>query len=66
MASKQPVKHEFTEHCEACGRQTRHTVSVRLVTESTKSDNAEFSREPYRITECSVCGETKNQRMNNA
>ncbi|RBI60141.1 hypothetical protein DMJ13_20540 [halophilic archaeon] len=53
------------EHCRICADQTPHEVSLEIRTESNKSDNAEFSREPYRITHCLICGEITSQRMNN-
>lgn len=56
----------MTEECPECARETPHEVSIQLLTESRKEENAEFSREPYRITECLVCGESNSQRMNNA
>ncbi|WP_435346181.1 hypothetical protein [Haloarchaeobius sp. HRN-SO-5] len=55
-----------TERCDYCATETVHHVSVQLVTESSKRENAEFSREPYRVTECQQCGERASQRMNNA
>ncbi|WP_440988837.1 DUF7835 family putative zinc beta-ribbon protein [Haloarchaeobius baliensis] len=55
-----------TEHCDSCGTDTIHQVSVQLVTESTKKENSQFSREPYRVTECQQCGTRESQRMNNA
>lgn len=54
------------ECCESCGRKTRHQVSVEIKTESRKEKNAEFSREPYRVSECQACGSRTSQRMNNA
>ncbi|MFB6129368.1 MAG: hypothetical protein ABEJ28_00925 [Salinigranum sp.] len=66
MATTKPTQETFEEVCESCGRATPHYVSLRLVTESKKQQNAEFSREPYRVTECTVCGEERQQRMNNA
>ncbi|RBI58613.1 hypothetical protein DMJ13_26145 [halophilic archaeon] len=53
------------EWCESCAVQTPHDVSIELRTESEKDNNAKFSREPYRITQCQMCGETTSQRMNN-
>ncbi|WP_435333650.1 hypothetical protein [Haloarchaeobius sp. TZWWS8] len=55
-----------TERCDSCGTDTLHRVSVQLVTESTKAENAQFSREPYRVTECQTCGGRTSTRMNNA
>jgi len=57
---------DMAETCPDCGRDTPHAVSVQIQTESTKTENAEFSREPYRVSECQVCGATTNTRMNNA
>ncbi|QSG08956.1 DUF7835 family putative zinc beta-ribbon protein [Halapricum desulfuricans] len=66
MATNAGAPTERSEFCEHCGRETIHSVSLQLVTESDRSDNAEFSREPYRVTECLVCGEQTAVRMNNA
>jgi hypothetical protein len=57
---------DLTEGCEDCGRDTPHTVSIELRTESDKRENQEFSREPYRVTECVACGSETVLRMNNA
>ena len=57
---------DLTESCDDCDRDTPHTVSIELRTESDKPENSEFSREPYRITECMVCGSETTLRMNNA
>jgi len=66
MASKNPQSEGVTEECSTCGHNQPHSVSIKLVTESDKDENASFSREPYRVTECQVCGETTKTRMNNA
>ncbi len=55
-----------TEDCSRCERQTTHQVSVEILTESGKQENAEYSREPYRVSECNECGATIKRRMNNA
>lgn len=55
-----------TERCEACGRETPHGIRIELRTESRKLENAEFSREPYRVATCRYCGDRRVQRMNNA
>jgi len=56
----------MTEHCASCEMDTLHSVSVQIKTESGKEENAQFSREPYRVAECERCGERSSQRMNNA
>ena len=57
---------DVTETCEQCGRSTPHEVAVEILTESSEPENAAFSREPYRVSECTVCGATEQTRMNNA
>ena len=54
------------ERCQHCGHDTRHEITVEIRTESTKSKNAEFSREPYRVSTCRECGSEATTRMNNA
>lgn len=71
MATKQPTGRanhgqSMVERCERCGRETDHRVAIEIRTESTKPENARFSREPYRVTECQACGRRRSQRMNNA
>lgn len=56
----------MSERCERCDRETAHEVSIELRTESRKAENAEFSREPYRVATCRVCGVENAIRMNNA
>lgn len=56
----------MVEACEACGRETDHRVAIELKTESAKPENARYSREPYRVTECLTCGTRRSVRMNNA
>ena len=66
MSRSQQTVTELTEECAECGARTPHAVSIELKTESTKETNQAFSREPYRVTECRACGDTRSQRMNNA
>ena len=54
------------EDCGECRRKTPHDVTITLLTESQKAENAEFSREPYRVARCRVCGAETTTRMNNA
>jgi hypothetical protein len=56
----------MAEECADCGRETPHDVRIQLLTESRKVENAEFSREPYRVATCRVCGSEESVRMNNA
>ncbi len=66
MATTDESTADMTEMCTRCGEQTPHDVAVEILTESSKQQNAEYSREPYRVSECRVCGETTTTRMNNA
>lgn len=52
---------KISEECADCERETTHEVAVELRTENPDST---FSREPYRITECNVCGTTEEVRLN--
>jgi primase-polymerase (primpol)-like protein len=66
MATTDEAVADITEECSSCERQTPHEVSVEILTESGKAENAEYSREPYRVSECGECGSTTKRRMNNA
>lgn len=66
MASKNKRSDGIEEQCSSCGQATPHDVSIDILTESSTEENAEFSREPYRIAECQHCGATSKTRMNNA
>jgi len=66
MATRSSGPDGVEEFCEDCERETPHDVRVELRTESSRAENAEFSREPYRVTTCRECGAESVQRMNNA
>lgn len=66
MATTDGAGGGMTEPCEHCGLETLHDVSVQIRTESHDGENARFSREPYRVTECRRCGFRRSKRMNNA
>lgn len=66
MATTNSGLADVTEQCDDCARATPHEVAVEILTESGKRENAQFSREPYRVSECQVCGSTTSTRMNNA
>lgn len=53
------------EVCASCDRETEHEVSVQILEEG-RGDNAQYSREPYRVKECQRCGEKTQKRMNSA
>lgn len=54
------------EFCEPCESETPHAVQIELRSESKSGENAAFSREPYRVSECRSCGEITAIRMNDA
>ncbi|MCO8254706.1 hypothetical protein NKF26_12940 [Haladaptatus sp. AB618] len=56
---------DIVESCPDCGRDTVHEVEIEIRTENEHSDNAAFSREPYRVSTCTGCGRTTAVRMNN-
>lgn len=66
MATQPSDLDGVTEQCSDCASETIHKVRVELRTESSKEENAEFSREPYRVTTCQECKRETIQRMNNA
>jgi len=66
MATTTTEIDDLTEECDECDQQTPHTITVKILTESSQPENAQYSREPYRISECRVCGDTERTRMNNA
>lgn len=66
MTGRTDARDAFEERCEDCGRETPHAVQIELRTESRKRKNAAYSREPYRVATCRLCGHTATQRMNNA
>lgn len=66
MTSKTRGNGDRVEGCRTCATDTPHTVSVEIRTENEEAEHSSFSREPYRITVCTVCGEETSRRMNNA
>lgn len=58
--------HSVRETCPDCGYETAHRVTIQIRAESPKAQNASFSREPYRVSACDVCGNEDVRRMNNA
>ena len=67
MSSIREKPDGITEECEECRDETPHDISIEILTESPKRDgNEKFSREPYRIATCVMCGHREKKRMNNA
>ncbi|MFB6197749.1 MAG: hypothetical protein ABEI52_05690, partial [Halobacteriaceae archaeon] len=70
VGSPMPIKTHaadgITERCANCEATTVHAVRIELREESDRATNAAFSREPYRVAECTACGEITVTRMNDA
>lgn len=66
MATQPSDPDAIREACTDCGGETLHDVRVEIRTESDQEENAEFSREPYRVVTCHDCGVETATRMNNA
>ncbi|CCQ32183.1 hypothetical protein HLRTI_002757 [Halorhabdus tiamatea SARL4B] len=66
MATTGRTDNSRTEYCPSCGSDQPHDVSITLLTENEDSDNAAYSREPYRVAVCRVCGRRAERRMNDA
>lgn len=45
--------------CQNCGRQCQHHVRIEVVTESENYGG----NQPYRFTECQVCGNEEQERI---
>ncbi len=54
MGVKDHRANAFIERFETCNQETLHDVSIEIKTESKKRENAKFSREPYRTTQCLI------------
>ena len=66
MSAHSAADDDMLESCENCGHETHHDIRIEIRTESTKRENAQFSREPYRVATCVACGGESAIRMNNA
>ncbi|MEE6211045.1 hypothetical protein U3A55_12910 [Salarchaeum sp. III] len=54
------------EPCPVCDATTTHAVAIELRQECPDGDNSAYSREPYRVTECTVCGASRASRVRSA
>jgi hypothetical protein len=66
MSAHSAAGNDMLEACDRCGHETPHDVRIEIRTESRKRENAQFSREPYRVATCVACGDEAVLRMNNA
>ena len=66
MATHASNPDRVRRQCSECATRTLHEVTVEIRTESQKAENAQFSREPYRVVTCRECGAESATRMNNA
>jgi len=65
MATTSPHS-RVMEFCPRCDNETPHNVEIELRSETTTGENAAYSREPYRVSECDTCGDVSATRMNDA
>lgn len=56
----------MVEPCECCDNETVHEVFVHVFVESARAVNVKFSRQPYRVSVCTECGEETLSRMNHS
>jgi len=54
------------ERCPTCGAVTPHAVTIEIREERPTGENREYSREPYRVTECLSCGAGTASRVRSA
>ncbi|WEL17588.1 MULTISPECIES: hypothetical protein [unclassified Halorhabdus] len=66
MATANQATNTRVEYCSSCRGEHPHDVSITLLTENEASDNAAYSREPYRVSVCRSCGQRTERRMNDA
>ena len=66
MSTRIDDDNAMAESCAECSRKTPHDVSIQLRTESRTGENVAYSREPYRVSVCRICGVERSIRMNNA
>lgn len=66
MATHASDPDRVRRRCGDCAARTVHEVTVEIRTESDEAENAQFSREPYRVLTCRQCGSESATRMNNA
>ncbi len=52
------------EYCECCRSETKHTVYIDILEESSEGPHVSSSREPYRVTVCEQCDTETEVRMN--
>jgi len=66
MATQLKDSNSIREPCPSCGAKAPHEVHVEIRIESGTGENAEFSREPYRVAVCAECGAETAMRMTKA
>ena len=55
----------FSEHCEECGIETPHSVTIEIAEggDDTPDEMAKYAREPHRVRTCQSCGRSTSQRI---
>lgn len=54
---------DFSEPCDACGRETPHSVYIEVRSASPNPSSWVHAREPIRVATCRVCGDQSVLRM---
>lgn len=57
-----PFTARRTEFCGACTAETRHVATIRIVGEERGEPPGGGTRQPYRVSRCTECGETTRRR----
>lgn len=55
---------DVIEWCDRCRDETAHAVAIHIRAESDEPENAAFSRQPYRRSQCLSCDEASLVRLN--
>lgn len=51
--------HTQKQHCDECENNCQHHVQIEVITESENYGG----NQPYRITECQICGHEEKERI---
>lgn len=60
-----PFTARRTEFCGACTAETRHVATIRIEGDEAGAASGGGTRQPYRISRCTECGETTRRRAVN-
>lgn len=66
MAKPNASGDSMRERCATCDEVRAHEISIDLLVGSEDGADQNYSRDPYRIAECQVCGSTTKVRLTSA